>query len=325
MTDAPIVVAPPPADLTVVVDAPADQRPARVYLGSLSPGQSRETMARMLARACSMLAPGTEPDVFPWHRLRFQHVAKLRADLVPLMAPKTANLILGGVKGCIRAAVALGQMDADEAHRILISVHGVRGTRAMAGRALTTGELAMLFATLGPRDTALVAVAYGCGLRRAELCALERGHVKPHPDGGLTIDVIGKGNKHRTAHVTGNVQLAVEWWITVVDGANLGPVVPLFLATVKGGGIRNRRLTMAAIYAIMRRCARRAKIARFSPHDLRRTFASDLLDRGADIRTVQALMGHEHVQTTARYDRRPEATRRKASELLHVPLPEKKP
>ncbi len=83
-----------------------------------------------------------------------------------------------------------------------------------------------------------------------------------------------------------------------------------------------RRMTDQAVLYTLRRRAVQAGIASFSPHDLRRSFVSDLLDVGADISTVQRLAGHANVATTARYDRRGEATKQKAAELLHVPYVE---
>jgi site-specific recombinase XerD len=78
-------------------------------------------------------------------------------------------------------------------------------------------------------------------------------------------------------------------------------------------------MTDHAIWKMVQKRAAQAGVKKFSPHDLRRSFCSDLLDLGADIAVVQQLAGHANISTTARYDRRGEKAKQKASEMLLVP------
>jgi integrase len=92
-----------------------------------------------------------------------------------------------------------------------------------------------------------------------------------------------------------------------------------FLPVDKVGRIVLRRLTPESVLDRLAHLAKRAGISRFSPHDLRRSFISDLLDNGADLVVVQAMAGHANPATTARYDRRGERAKRRAAGLLVVP------
>lgn len=83
--------------------------------------------------------------------------------------------------------------------------------------------------------------------------------------------------------------------------------------------VRIARLCAGAVVCAFKRLSTLAGVERFTPHDLRRTFISTLLDRGADLATVQSLAGHASVSTTTRYDRRGNETKRRTVQLLAVP------
>jgi integrase len=124
----------------------------------------------------------------------------------------------------------------------------------------------------------------------------------------------GKGGKDRLTYLAEGAGEALADWLKI-RGEEAGP---LFYPLRRGGHIEKRRMKEQSIFDMLVRRGGQARIASFSPHDLRRTFISDLLDAGADIATVQKLVGHANVQTTAGYDRRGEVAKRKAASLLHI-------
>lgn len=293
---------------------PSGADPRAVYLASLAPG-SRRAMASALDTMASWLRVSMRP--FPWHRIRRVHADALRARLQEAYAPTTSNRFLAALRGVLRAARRLRMIEQED-FDLAVGVERVRGERLPRGRALTPSELRALFAGCDPhiaggaRDAALLALLYGAGLRRAEAAALDIAHVDPSG----AIRVLGKGNRERLVHATGGALRALERWLAV-RGAEPGP---LFVPLARGGRPKRSRLSDHGIFLILRRLAAAAQVAAFSPHDCRRTFISDLLDLGVDIATVQRMAGHRDVTTTARYDRRPEQAKRRAAELLHVPV-----
>ena len=107
-----------------------------------------------------------------------------------------------------------------------------------------------------------------------------------------TVRVVGKGRKERIVPYGAKAAHALEAHLAV-RGVTKGP---LFV------GARGRALGVRGIYELVRRCARASGIMRrVSPHTLRHTFATHLLDRGADLRLIQDLLGHSRLSTTQRY------------------------
>lgn len=299
---------------------PAAKHPALIYLARLAPG-SRRTLRTALENTAGLATAGrADALACPWHLLRYQHTQAIRAALAERFAVATVNKHLAALRGVLREAWKLGLMTAED-YRAASDLPSVRGSTLPAGREVTGGELRAVFGTCasqggatGARDAALLAVLYGGGLRRSEAVALDLADYD-RTTGALTVRA-GKGKKARVAYATNGSKAAIEAWLAVRGdeaGALLCPVN-------KGGVVALRGMTDTAVLLILRRRAKRAGVGRFSPHDLRRSFVSHLLDAGADIASVQKLAGHANVQTTARYDRRPETAKKKAAELLHVPF-----
>lgn len=295
---------------------PADRNPALVYLASLPARTGQRTQAQALRVVAGIL--GDDVSRINWGALRYQHTALIRSKLIEAYAPATANKILSALRGTLKEAWRLGLMTAEEYQRAR-DLGPVTGVTLPAGRELSQGEILALMTACtsdespaGTRDAAIIALLYGAGLRRDEAIKLDLQDYNPET-GALVIR--GKRSKERTAYLVNGAAEAMADWLSL-RGSALGP---LFLAINKGGKIHGARMTSQTIYNMLIKRAEQANVKEFSPHDMRRTFISDLLDKGADIATVSKMAGHSDPKTTARYDRRPEEAKRKAAGLLHVP------
>ena len=294
-----------------------DRHPAGAYLISAHTPMSRSTAFSALNTAARLLG---QEDIksTPWHRIRYVEMNVLRGMLAEHYAPATANKILSIVRSVLRQAWKLGMMTTDDYKRA-IAVPAIPGTRLPTGRALEPGEGRALFqacAQTGPqaaRDAALLAILFGCGLRRSEAARLDVEHVDT---AASTLRIIGKGNHERIAHMNAGVRAALDAWLKA-RGDKPGPL--LCATTGKGNRIICRRLRTESIRLILQRRAKQARIRSCTPHDLRRTFITRLLDHGNDIAVASRMAGHRNISTTTRYDRRDERTNRDAAATIHVP------
>jgi len=198
---------------------PLDQRPAAVYLAGLNSKASRRTMRHALDAIADLLSGGQADALeLPWWELRYQHAQAVRVALNERYKPTTTNKMLSALRGVLRAAWKLGQMDA-ESYRLAASVRNVKGETLPTGRAITSGELSALLETCardqnagGVRDGAMIAVLYSCGLRRAELVTLD---IEDYDIEAGTLRIRGKGGKERLAHVVSGAAAALADWLTI--------------------------------------------------------------------------------------------------------------
>ena len=309
----------PPKDVPIVAvpDRP-DRNPAAVYLAGKPSATGRRGLQRSLDRAAEVLTGGLAKSglVVNWPEVRYQHVQALRSVLIDEGAkPATINHVLAAVRGTLKEAWRLGLIDAETLARAA-DVGNVTASTLPAGRHVDVAEVRRLFETcgdtpVGARDAAMLALLYGCGLRRSEAVTVQ---LDNYDQGAVTVT--GKGRKERIVYAPAGGREAVDAWIArrgTWPGALLAPVA-------KGGHIQPRGMTAQAVLLRLHFLAERARVPRFSPHDLRRSFVGELLNAGADISSVQQLAGHASVTTTQRYDRRPEEAKRRTAELLHVPF-----
>jgi integrase/recombinase XerD len=221
----------------------------------------------------------------------------------PLAAASAARAVVA-VRSLHRFAYAEGMTIEDPA----LTVAPPKPARRLP-KALSVAQVAALLAAPGEetplalRDTALLELLYSTGVRISEAVQLDVDDVwqaLKAPDGQIpTIRVLGKGSKQRVVPLGSYARSAIEAYL--VRGrpvlAARGSGIPALLLNARGG-----RLSRQSAWSVLQASADRAGIkADISPHTLRHSFATHLLDGGADVRVVQELLGHASVTTTQIY------------------------
>lgn len=291
--------------------------PAQAYLLSLNSLRSRQTMASFLGIVARILgAAGVE--TCNWGGLRRHHILAIIEMLRDAgRATATVNTYLSALKGVAKEAWMLRQMDV-ESYQHIRAIGNIRGSALARGRALTRAEIRQLFSicendksSKGVRDAAILGVLLGCGLRRSEAVALSISDLRSND---RAIKVLGKGNKERLAYLPEGSWIRLNRWIEEVRGEYEGP---LFTRIRRHDDVTENRLTDQAIYHILQIRQRDAGMEKCAPHDLRRTFATAMLENGEDLITVKDAMGHASISTTQKYDRRGEQRLRDARDKIN--------
>jgi integrase/recombinase XerD len=218
------------------------------------------------------------------------------------IGPRSAARNLSALRGLMRFLAKEGAIESDPT---ALTVRPRIGRKLP--RPLSTDEVLRLIeapkasSLRGLRDRAMLSVAYACGLRVTELVSLKLGDVDFRRG---VVAAFGKGQKRRFVPL-GEVALrhleeyraALTNNVALEGGARKAPANPLLFPSPRG-----RALTRQAFWKIVRRYAVAAGLKeRMHPHRFRHTFATHLLAGGADLRSVQAMLGHSDVTTTEIY------------------------
>ena len=216
----------------------------------------------------------------------------------PLGAASAARTLVA-VRGFHRFLVLDGQSDADPAVDVRPPA-----TPARLPKAIPLWQVEQLLAAAatdtpaGPRDAALLELLYGSGARISEAVGLAVDDVDL--TAGL-VRLFGKGSKERLVPLGRYATAAIETYLvrTRPGLAGRGRGTPALFLNLRGG-----RLSRQSAWTVLQAAADRAGLqSRVSPHTLRHSFATHLLEGGADVRVVQELLGHASVTTTQIYTR----------------------
>ncbi len=230
------------------------------------------------------------------------------------LSVSTMNTALSAIKGVCHAAWR-DQVLSDEAYARIKDIKQKKQSKLPSGRAIDHNEIDKLFAscandknkTKGARDAVIFALGIFVGLRRSEIANIKAKHIDLE---NMTIQVLGKGNKEEILPLPESIKPHLIAWLNIRSHAVVDQRLTgkhLFGQIQKSGKLTSLDgITDQAVYFILQERSMACGIDLDnlpSPHDMRRTRATTLLDAGIHPRLTQKMMRHANVETTMRYDR----------------------
>ncbi len=229
------------------------------------------------------------------------------------IAPRSQARIISGLKSFFRFLCLDNYLDINPTLKLETPRMGKH-----LPEVLTVDEIDAMIAAIdlstpeGRRNRAIMETIYGCGLRVSELVNLEIGKLFLN-DGYLVVD--GKGNKQRLVPVSQIAADEITDYLVERENLDIKPGEENIVFLNR----RGHRLTRQMIFTIVRRLASLAGIRKeISPHTLRHSFATHLLEGGANLRAIQQMLGHESIATTEIYLHL-DSTRLREEIIMHHP------
>jgi len=288
-----------------------ENNPAKVFANSLGSMKSTKVTLRVIDYLCREYNK-TDHTSLDWASFNYAEILKLRRKFVEKGLKTTSiNSYISTLKSVSRESWRLKIIDTDMYMRIK-DIQGVKGYSDMTGRALSPIELNNAVNSSDNdiksiRDSAVIAVGYGAGLRSFEIAQIELKDIS-----GNRLVVHGKGRVIRNVYLPSFSLKALKRWLHI-RGSRKGAV---FSALTKSHRLLNQGISVRTVGDIIDKRCKDVGIERFTPHDLRRSFATNLLASGVDVFIVQKLMRHANINTTRIYDMRGEDAKMAAIEML---------
>jgi integrase/recombinase XerD len=261
-------------------------------------------------RRLAEFAAGAARDVTSLSRADLEAV--VRASMAEGRSPASTARLVAGIRGFYRYLHVSGRAQANPAE----DLHAPR-LFASLPKFLSIEDVDTLLASpdisspLGLRDRTLIEVLYATGLRVSELVGLRLTDVRLDEE---YVQCLGKGSKQRIVPLGDEAASWVKRYVRDSrPGLTRGHATPWLFVNHRG-----QRLSRIGFWKILKACGQRAGIrGPLTPHVLRHSFATHLLDRGADLRAIQTLLGHADLSTTQIYTHVLEARLRQVYDRFH--------